>query len=597
MEASAQLDESAYCRNSQDAWASFLEARFDAHGRTAGSSGRAARLRMAELELESLRTYTALSKRRRNAVTACGSVPPEVLAIIFAFAQDIWEPECIRPDTINKKAKPSYRMGWMSVLHVVYSWRKTALDNPQLWTRLECLDIHPQFMPRTLLNSRHMPLRVHVRDGDASGFLDIAAPPLAVVHGWLCTPVIKRTEKLVIAARHGIFESWMAALNAPAPIMTELELGVVCQRNQPFHLQNALFANQALPKLTTLSLTGCLPGWDSHLFSSNLTSLRLSLAHIDFDAGMNHHDFLPTTSIFRQLLAPMKSLAELYLHNFFPRDDSSHEAPLALPSTLKTFECTCDEWDAFNEYHQNLWPCIEIPRDAVVVFDIQIEAFEELVDGIAGDLFMPLLAMNNREHPAQELYLSAHAISLRYSSQKRQGWTWQWPDEDSTSDRDALAYDRESGSRHVIAWTPMCDNVPQLPLETLQAVYFCSDAMHHYASPAKWLDVFGRAREVERLSIPYLNSLNLLSAMVPQGDEDLHSLFPSLKVLIIHTGSLEEEKASAYHAAVDLSLVHLLEMRGQAGGPIRELLVHRSMVSWEIWDRVRESTSVSFFGQ
>ncbi|KZV66039.1 hypothetical protein PENSPDRAFT_755982 [Peniophora sp. CONT] len=591
-----ELDELAYNRASQGVWTSFIAARFDEHGRSSGSLGRATRLRMAELELEYLRTSTAIAKQRRNAVTACGSLPSEILAVIFALAQETWKPKRVLPDYNDKKNKVRYVTGWMTVLHVSSSWRETALNSPQLWTKLECLDIHPQLMTRTLLSSRSMPLQARVCDSPVLYSARHSVSP-AVAHGWLCAPVIRRAEKLVIAMKEGAFDSWIRALHTPAPALKELEVEVFGWNPAPWRLEDTIFGGEGLPMLTMLSLTGCILVWDSPLLSSNLTKLRLSLHHVRLDEVDVE---LPTMSQFKRMLSPMTSLTELYLHNFFPTDDNQAEPPLALPVTLKTFECTSDDWTAFNEYHHNLWSCVKVPHGATVIFEVLIDEFEELLDGIAGDLFMPLLDVDNTAHPVRELCLSTSTVSLYYSIQARSGWTWRWPDEPRrpgarSVDRANLLYAREVGSRHVIAWTPMPDILDQLPLETLQAVHFSSDVMHHYDTPAKWLDTFTRACYMERIAIPYLNSLDLLSALALQADGDQFSLFPRLQVVVIHPGSQYAENSSAYHAAIDLSLAQLIEARQTGGALIRELLVDGAMASWDIWARIRESAPVHFF--
>ncbi|KZV66038.1 hypothetical protein PENSPDRAFT_755981 [Peniophora sp. CONT] len=598
------LDEAAYSYASRNAWSSFIATRFDTHGRT---SERTARLRMAELELESLRAFAVVAKRCRNAATSCGCLPPEVLAVVFAYAQEVWRPHRVWQTAKTEKAGPRYALGWMSILHVSSSWRKAALDTPRLWTQLHCFDIMPQLMAKVLLSSRNLPLKVYVDD---RGWLDMYSSSMGVSPGWLCAPVIKRMEKLVIATQDNELRTWTCALKTTAPALKELELEARGPRDEAYHLEDTLFVGDVPPLLTSLSLTACFPRWNSRLFTSNLTKLRLSMGGVFIDIFRDESTrVLPSSSRLKRILSPLQSLIELYLHNLFPRDEpGAMDVPLSLPSTLRIFECTCDNWDAFNEHYSNLWRCVKAPADAVIICEAFVDGLSDHPSSIYHHLLEPLLNANDPAHPTRELYLSQNTLSLRNTAQARAGWTWRWPDEPrqinkydqpiTSQYRKDLVYDGESGSRHIRAWAWFGPEilVEAPPMDTLQAVYFSSDVMHLYGTPAKWLDCFSDAdSEVERIAIPYINSLDLLSALVDKTEDDAFSLFPKLRIIVVHPGSQYMEKADIHHGGVDLSLAHLIEVRRREGLPIEELLVDNALASWGVWGRIREMTTVNFF--
>lgn len=99
-----------------------------------GSDERAAQLQAADLELEVLKESETIVKQTRNRLIPIGALPAEVLALIFALAQDSWEPEgrlassfeASKPegDKSPHPLGPRYHLGWIFLTHVCHRWRQ-----------------------------------------------------------------------------------------------------------------------------------------------------------------------------------------------------------------------------------------------------------------------------------------------------------------------------------------------------------------------------------------------------------------------------------------------------------------------------------------
>ena len=94
-------------------------------------------MNLADLEPQTMREQLVYTKQQRNrAVRAC-SLPPEILELIFGFAQDDWSPRG-SPETIKANFGPEgtsvdtfltkYMPGWMVILRVCSVWRQVRDD-------------------------------------------------------------------------------------------------------------------------------------------------------------------------------------------------------------------------------------------------------------------------------------------------------------------------------------------------------------------------------------------------------------------------------------------------------------------------------------
>lgn len=98
-------------------WDTFTRPRLDAASLLANKDARA---QAVDRELAALNTSLVRARRLRNGVVpAVCQLPVEILAIIFAFLQDIWPPERRDSSVYASKLDP----GWMTAMQVCGIWR------------------------------------------------------------------------------------------------------------------------------------------------------------------------------------------------------------------------------------------------------------------------------------------------------------------------------------------------------------------------------------------------------------------------------------------------------------------------------------------
>ncbi|KZV69344.1 hypothetical protein PENSPDRAFT_753422 [Peniophora sp. CONT] len=614
------LDDVACAKTAENAWASFLGSRLDsALSGYDGPNERVSRTRIADIELSAMQKAFALANQRRNATIAAAGLPAELLALVFSAAIDIWEPVRIMSWTTrgieeNKKEKPlRYDLGWLVVSHVCSSWRKAAIGSPHLWNKLKCLDIPPQFTVDILLRSKRLHLdlsihSVHSHTRQQREYEDSAS----IISGWLCGPALFRTRKLGLHTVTSIVD-YLHFLGDAVPALEDLSIRL----EEDVWMSDDMLALYTASNLKRLELCSCFPRWTNPAIPCNLTSLRLE--------GQGWRDgmdtaFYPSIPELQKIITSLSRLERLSFNDFFPmRDhDPEHLEAMYISSTLKRFEFTCAFSQLLDEYQGDLWNYFKFPSMSVVVSRIITEDFGDHFGRDDGGVFQPIFELDNRTVPAQELYVSVSDISIRHSLEtERHNWTWQWMDGRNTRspvwDDPDFFYDTAYGSRHVytddidLRLVHFLDG--RFPLETIRAIYLSGEIYADFPSSASWLNAFvAQCPNVARLSFSFPGSATLLSAMClpEEGDTDGkgHSsfkLFPLLKVLVIHSGPGHELGVGETvgrdqrRAARDLSLVHLLDARREAGWPIEELLVDRALQGWDVWGKLDEIVAVSYF--
>ncbi|KZV69345.1 hypothetical protein PENSPDRAFT_484662 [Peniophora sp. CONT] len=222
------LDEAAYTKAAENSWASFLGSRFDnalsVYDRT---SQRAARTRIADIELATIHKTLVLANQRRNATTAAAGLPAELLAMIFSAAAQLWTPlrthenEEEEEEGDGVEESPPYDLGWLLVTHVCRSWRKAAISSPNLWNKLECLGIPPQLTIDVLLRSKRLPLELVIR-ANLSQSPEDYRNSVSVISGWLCGPSLLRTRKVILDILTPVLMGSVYFLRTAAPILEEL---------------------------------------------------------------------------------------------------------------------------------------------------------------------------------------------------------------------------------------------------------------------------------------------------------------------------------------------------------------------------------------
>ena len=85
-----------------------------------------------DLELDLFREQLYIAKRRRNSINPICHLPPELLAVIFLFLKEVWQPS--RVDEVEEEeedgpSRYSYAYNWITVTHVCHSWRSVRLNS------------------------------------------------------------------------------------------------------------------------------------------------------------------------------------------------------------------------------------------------------------------------------------------------------------------------------------------------------------------------------------------------------------------------------------------------------------------------------------
>ena len=94
---------------------------------------------------------------------------------------------------------------------------------------------------------------------------------------------------------------------------------------------------------------------------------------------------------------------------------------------------------------------------------------------------------------------------------------------------------------------------------------------------------------VQRLAIPYLESLNLLYALTETTKDTVDgmpfALFLRLREIVL-VGDRDEKNMSALHAPLDVSLLDVLDVRRGKEASILQWMADAAMGTLQIWSRV-----------
>lgn len=589
------------------AWENIVRSRFsfaEAH-----RVPRTDRLHMLELELQTMRSHYAVALRYRNAAVAACSLPPEVLAAIFSFAQDSWSPNYWFANATSyhgPDAPLRYFLGWMTVTHVCTQWRQVsditsrarsrsnpdnipiilqvALNSPHLWQNLDCIHLDPRRATDYLLLSGCLPLHLKLSEADLPYQATKDTP--VVAGNWITKSTLQRTERLDVNFKQHRFEQWASCLELPAPALKRLSITIKSTNDRPSLLSRNIFASRCPPLLTHLHLEGCYSSWRSPLFSANLTHLRLGAS--DFTSFKEH---LPTINQLQDLISYMPVLQELQLDGTLPRKGRGETETMHLSPPFKKMHITLLSHDTFERY-ANFWSHFTFDPTTVVAADIWIDEFayaysddeeEDHEDVITS--FGPLF---DNAPPPFELAIADEYVTVRYNPLPPL-------DEWIVNVRGDMkrGYERREdpihGSRHLFAHANFLLYVEYWPLQDLHTIVLCSETMAQFKDMTMWTTRFAHARAVRRIAVPYLDSLQLLYALTETQTNTVHvitfALFPCLEEVVL-VGDKDEAKMAALHAPLDVSLLDVLHTRRERGAPISQLVVDGAMWAWDIWSRV-----------
>ncbi|KZV74792.1 hypothetical protein PENSPDRAFT_749133 [Peniophora sp. CONT] len=562
----------------RDTWESFIASRFDVGGGDGGIGTLSSRLSDLDLELELFQEQIVVAKRRRNSVTPCCRLPPELLAIVFSALQAVWQPA--RLSESNGAGSRNYGHGWMTVTHVCHSWRKAGLSARELWTHIDCVNLPTSFTATMLSRSRTMPLSLTLEGSGLSP---------EVLSNWLYAPVLRRTRELSITDMSiSEFGACIRHLNSPMPELEELTLALPITVRLSADL-DAHLTGASYPCLQRLTVRGLALNWSWPMFSSNLTHLEL-LAH-------TREMMLSAISLEPQLLpviSNMSRLQSLHLIDVLPEPApiAQYELPRSLHHLLSA--------STNSSLATGHVPLLERSRCATYFVQVGNED-QSVLTPIIREMFRTWDSVN---HPAMELALFNRHISVFYAGiRPRSLWRVKI---DVPIGFTSVAI---PGTRYLHVAEPhrtpmgrgwkLSPYLHLIPMDALQVVSLASTvATLNFPNPEAWIDAFAAASNVRRLLVSYRRIVNLFLALTtttPNGDahddsrtEAEFALFPRLETLVLHDGLATQKD--------DIALMDFLHVRESKGAKMQELMVEENLLSLtNIWDSAEEVTTVTYF--
>ncbi|KZV72341.1 hypothetical protein PENSPDRAFT_751081 [Peniophora sp. CONT] len=565
-------DAESYRRAAKDSWSTFIRARFDAG--PAGRSGRIARIPQLEAELELMHEFLAVAKQHVNACSSAAcSLPTEVLAIIFAFAQESWRPKRI-------KTKKMHDLGWIHATHVCADWRNAALGTHTLWQKVDCIALPASMATEILTRSGRLPLQLYARTAYNTKVADL-------VETWLSGPALRRASLLHIddnyhyAPGHDI-KIWLQTLNQPMPFLQDLAITLMLE-DEPEPLPEGFLKNTQ-PALTRLYLRNChLPNWTSAILGHTVTEMSL---HTDWMYGESGS--YPTVTELRAIFSRLTSLRLLSLKDFYPKSEANTIEPFTFYTSLESFTFHFSLPGVYESHYHAFWAVFRVP--ATTSFKLWAYADGEFDADVEG-FVDPITRIDNATLPAKELVIDDLNLTLWYTGTSSVPLS-------PPFDRLDVEHSRSAITRTICSTNSAPRyHVPVLPLESLSSISVTQDAMLRFNKPEPdggWLSKLGAAREVRRISVYYPHCQLLLDDLLSRDTYDKFLLFPLLDTIVFHYELWPNEKTR--QTRLGLVLLELLANRYEHGAPIRELLVDCRMEGWFIWSKVdREKTKLTFF--
>ncbi|KZV67358.1 hypothetical protein PENSPDRAFT_736545 [Peniophora sp. CONT] len=635
-DADAALAVSSYTRTADAAWSSFVLGRLDALGNTS------LRQQAVDIEIEMLRKYTAIALQRQNALRPVGRLPAELLSMIFAYAQsppysggahDRWLPrrypvEVISDDKVAKTEEKTktkqvirFALGWLHVTHVCSAWRTAALHNPSLWQDITSFALPTRSVLDIVARAGTLPLHIRAHE-TTQDQLDAAT-----LNTWLSSAVLRRAEILDIStcSEDGLQE-WIPFLRIPILGLRNLSIssGTWTNADEYTFIPDDVLASQCPPALHSLVFRNCFPSWSSPLFSAHLTHLSLETDYVYYGGS---RELFPAMPEFQHLLSVLTPLENLNLDEFLPvhaeEDNARMEECYVFPQSLRRLRVCCESPALLTEgaYRHFIERC-KLPPTTIFIGDASMDETKEMEeedhDFTLGSYLRPITQIDAANDQCwRELMLGRFTTGLRSGiATSGPPWTYsQHPTEQSRS-----IYTRSSFPAEVVdslwtfkpdLWASGCTRGGRLlrynwidtrkylhlfPLGSINTLSLLPNVMSLFPTADAWNTSFATALRIEHLSASYLRCVQLFSALSRlDSDSGLPILFPRLSTIIFVSETHPLDEHIALRVAVDISLLDIRAIRKEAGVPIRQLIVEKSMSEWDIWERIRDGPVVSFF--
>ena len=222
-------------------------------------------------EIQALEAAIRALKVRHNTLSSISRLPPELLSRIF-------ESVARGEDNIRMK---NLEPRWIGVSHVCSHWRHVALENPRLWSHIQCYP-YPRWALEMLKRSKMTPITV---DGDANWATYPCDIDQAVTAALEQLP---RIENLTLTARGTLrLEKYLSSLSGTAPLLHTFQIITDIQAMLP---DNIFSGPGGAPQLRCLSLDGFNFNWKlrslTHLTVVRVpTGFRLSVNELIMNLG------------------------------------------------------------------------------------------------------------------------------------------------------------------------------------------------------------------------------------------------------------------------------------------------------------------------
>ena len=246
-------------------------------------------------------------KSRRNELSPISRLPVEILCKIFSLVED--NDNSTFYDKLDRSPE-----SWTNFSHVSQHWRSSALNSPELWTKIPLN--YPRWAQEMLTRSKMAKLTIR-----SSLSFDNSSPrTIETIRS--CLYEMNRVEEInLIAIPGSILEQIFLDLPKSAPQLHTLCIGSPRFSATSFSiLEDFLYDTE---HLQCVELTNCKINWDSQLLNG-LTRLTLE------DSLMANCSFIQVL----HALQRMPALTDLHLKNSIPHDSCG-------PSTYPVVDLPC----------------------------------------------------------------------------------------------------------------------------------------------------------------------------------------------------------------------------------------------------------------
>ncbi|VDB88303.1 unnamed protein product [Peniophora sp. CBMAI 1063] len=619
----------------REMWSSAIRSRFEVYAANAPSHPDSRhRTALADRELRILQEQLALARKLRNKTTGPCRLPPESLALVFDMLQAQWKPTgatALDYQSDGPQFETTYTSGWMAILHICSYWREVALSTSALWSRLDCLDLHPELIPTILIRSRGLPLTFRI-DGSTTvhkfGRPCYSAP--IPTSSWLYRPILRRLAHLEISnVPDEYLQSWLPTFRqSPMPLLRTIcitgDTGVVEEEDDdhiarykaPRSVIPGDTFHRVAPQLYQLYLREVRFSWTSSLFSRSVVELELGLW------GEHEPDVqscTPSEEQFQAALSSMPALKRLTLHAIFPPapEDGHDPEAIRLPDCFEHLDVTCNTIHSI-ESCMSFMGRIALPQTAIRelnVFPPIRHTGDDILETSAKKLFTAM----DEDLPARELHLHEDTVALEIGERPLHSLLLQPLYPDDCDDWEAPLGGRHPGGHYLrlsykIHDRPLEILIPLLSLATLQTIVCTPDRIYELTAN-DWTSTFGTAKTLQRLCLVYTEHLgelfDALCEVEQYEDGTPHfALFPTLSTLVLHKPQDIDyphpfshmyknlqfpEEREELRKELAASFLEALQIREMKGAPVKELYVGKGMSGWEIWKHAEQLVTVTYF--